>query len=215
MPIRIVLADDHPIFLIGLRAILSQNEALEIIGEASSPDQLMDFLASNHCDVLITDFLMPADEQNDGLRLIERIRRNHPQLPVIVVTMLRNPAIFASIINLGVKGLVSKISLSHELPAAIKSAYAGKLYVADSVGKSIEVVNGVGDDRLLPIEKLSPRELEVVQLLASGLTSREVSERLNRSKQTISAQKMSSMRKLGIQNNAAFFTYVQAHGLQS
>ncbi|WP_338524049.1 response regulator transcription factor [Pseudomonas batumici] len=215
MPVRIVLADDHPIFLIGLKAVVSKLDAFKIVGEATSPDELNAVLNSQECDVLVTDFMMPADEQNDGLRLIERVRRNHPDLPVIVVTMLNNPALFTSILNLGVKGLLSKASLSHELPAAIQAASLGRQYIAQSVKSAIEMVGGLGTNRLEPLEALSPREVEVMRLLASGLTVGEVATRLSRSKQTVSAQKVSAMRKLGLANDAAFYVYVQENGLGS
>jgi len=215
VPLRIVLADDHHIFRIGLRAVLGNQEAFEVIGEASSPHELLELLSSESCDLLVTDFMMPADDQNDGLRLIERVRRLYPELPIVVVTMLNNPALFTSILNFGVKGLLSKSSLSHELPTAIKTVSAGKQYIAQSVSAAIEMVGGVGAGRLSQADNLSPRELEVLRLLVSGLTSKEVAALLNRSKQTISAQKMNAMRKLGITNDAALIVYAQEHGLLS
>ncbi|MCU1748829.1 response regulator transcription factor [Pseudomonas sp. 6D_7.1_Bac1] len=215
MSLRIILADDHPIFLLGLGAVLSKSKDFFIVGEATSPKELLELLAQEDCDLLVTDFMMPADNQNDGLRLIERVRRLHPTLPIIVVTMLHNPALFTSILALGVKGLLSKSSLSHELPTAIKAASVGRLYIAQSVKNAIEMVGGCGADHLVQKEELSPRELEVIRLLASGLASREIAKLLNRSKQTVSAQKVSAMRKLGITNDAAFFIYAQEHGLLS
>ena len=88
-PLRIILADDHPIFLIGLRAVLERDEQLEIVGEANSPQSLTQLLQHCACDLLITDFMMPDEPQADGLRLIEQLRRQHPSLPHRPLTMLQ------------------------------------------------------------------------------------------------------------------------------
>lgn len=106
-PLRIVLADDHPIFLIGLRAVLERDDRLSIVGEANSPQALGELLQHCACDVLVTDFMMPAEPQADGLRLIEQLRRHHPALPIVVVTMLNNAGLFHAILALGVMGLLS------------------------------------------------------------------------------------------------------------
>ena len=79
-PLRIVLADDHPIFLIGLRAVLERDERVRIVAEANSPQALIEQLQTCACDVLVTDFMMPAEPQADGLRLIEQLRRYYPCL---------------------------------------------------------------------------------------------------------------------------------------
>src|SRR5688572_6708180 len=88
--LRIILADDHPIFLIGLRVVLEQNNGAKVIAQASNPDELLEILRRVEADVLVTDFMMPDEHHNDGLRLLHRIRRDFPELPIIVVTMLNN-----------------------------------------------------------------------------------------------------------------------------
>ncbi|WPN97285.1 response regulator transcription factor [Pseudomonas sp. MUP55] len=198
-PLRVVLADDHPIFLIGLRAVLERDEHVRIVGEANSPQALNALLQHCACDVLVTDFMMPAEPQADGLRLIEHLRRHHPDLPIVVVTMLNNAGLFHSILALGVMGLLSKASLADELPQAIRQA--------------LSLAGQASGDGAHAQEPLSPRELEVIRLLAGGMTVGEIAAHLHRSKQTVSAQKVSAMRKLGLGNDAALFIYVQEHGL--
>ncbi|NVZ72561.1 response regulator transcription factor [Pseudomonas costantinii] len=209
-PLRIVLADDHPIFLIGLRAVLERDERLTIVGEATSPQALAELLRHCACDVLVTDFMMPAEPQADGLRLIEQLRRHYPALPILVVTMLNNAGLFHAILELGVMGLLSKASLADELPQAIRHVRRQQRYVAHTIRQAL---NAVGDSRVHSPDPLSPRELEVIRLLTSGLTVGEIAASLHRSKQTVSAQKVSAMRKLGLSNDAALFIYVQEHGL--
>jgi two-component system capsular synthesis response regulator RcsB len=212
-PLRIILADDHPIFLIGLKVVIEQNPNSRVVAQASSPDELLHCLATEPCDLLVTDFMMPVDEQNDGLRLLERIRRHYPQLPIIVVTMLNNAGLFQAMLALEIQGLLSKASVAGELPAAIASVRQGKRFIADSVQRTMHHAADYGSDTLVALPDLSPRELEVIRLLAAGNSVGAIALQLSRSKQTVSAQKVSAMRKLGLANDAALFIYLQEHGL--
>ena len=212
-PLRIVLADDHPIFLIGLRAVLEQDPGLRVVAQAGSPQELTDCLGHVQCDLLITDFMMPSAEQGDGLRLIEYVRRHWPKLPVLVVTMLTNAGLLRSILGLGVGGLLGKSSLVDELPLAIAHLKRNKPYIAQSVSQILSQGGDISYAEMLSQNALSPREQEITRLLAAGLSVNEIAQRLHRSKQTISAQKVSAMRKLGISNDAALFIYLQDQGL--
>ena len=205
--------DDKKIFLIGLRAVLERDPHISIVGEANSPQALNALLQHCACDVLVTDFMMPAEPQADGLRLIEQLRRHYPDLPIVVVTMLNNAGLFHSILALGVMGLLSKASLADELPQAIRQVRQQRPYVAQTIRQALSLAGEVGADRLHSQEQLSPRELEVIRLLASGMTVGAIAAHLHRSKQTVSAQKVGAMRKLGLGNDAALFIYVQEHGL--
>ena len=211
-PLRVILADDHPIFRLGLRAVLEQDPLIKVVAEADGPESLKSFLKTTPCDVLISDFMMPVEQQNDGLRLLESIRRDWPQLPILVVTMLNNAALFRSMLKLGVLGLLGKGSLAGELPTAIEHLRNGNLYIAQSIIQTLQAADDLNSAELSSKE-LSPKELEVARLLASGLSVSEIASRLNRSKQTVSAQKVSAMRKLGVTNDAALFIYLQEQGL--
>ncbi|MBC3954514.1 MULTISPECIES: response regulator transcription factor [Pseudomonas] len=212
-PLRIIVADDHPIFLIGLRVVLEQDDTATVIAEASDPDELLVALKNHACDVLVTDFMMPAEKQGDGLRLLQRIQRDFPTLPVVVVTTLSNAGLFQSMLALNVKGLLSKASVAGELPVAIESVRSGQVFLADSVRRVLQDAQHHGPDAPLAFEHLSPRELEVLRLLSAGHAVGQIATQLNRSKQTVSAQKVSAMRKLGLANEAALFIYLQEHGL--
>lgn len=212
-PLRIVLADDHPIFRIGLQAVLEQIPGVSVIAQAGSPDELVAHLQAQECDVLVTDFMMPVEHQNDGLKLLEYIRRHFPQLPIMVVTMLNNAGLFRAMLSLGVHGLLSKASLADELPRAIASLRQGKTYLAASVQHLLLQDGVVREDMIAVQEHLSPKELEVTRLLAAGHTVSQIAALLNRSKQTVSTQKISAMRKLGVANDAALYLYLQEQGL--
>lgn len=212
-PLRIVLADDHPIFRIGLQAVLEQIPGVSVVAQAGSPNELMEHLQAIECDVLVTDFMMPVEQQNDGLKLLEQIRRHFPQLPILVVTMLNNAGLFRAMLSLGVHGLLSKASLADELPQAVSRVRQGKTYLAASVQHLLLQDGAVREDMMEVQEALSPKELEVTRLLAAGHTVGQIATLLNRSKQTVSTQKVSAMRKLGLANDAALYLYLQEHGL--
>lgn len=209
--LRIILADDHPIFLIGLRVVLEQDNSAQVIAQAGSPGELLQLLYSEVCDVVVTDFMMPTPQQNDGLRLLERIRRDFPELPIVVVTTLNNAALFKSILQLNIQGLLGKASVASELPAAIAKVRQRQAYLSDSVRRTLLEAEDHGTD--LSASKLSPREQEVMRMLAAGQSVMSIASHLNRSKQTVSAQKISAMRKLGLANDAALFLYLQENGL--
>lgn len=212
MQTRIVIVDDHPITLIGIRYLLSTNQDLEIVGQAQDTDGLLDQLEQHRCDLLITDLMMPGGRQSDGLRLIDQVRRRYPQLAIIVVTMLDNPALIASLLKLGVHGVISKRGMLADLPKAIRTN-GRQPFLSPSLRHLIDAGEAGYGKPLAQLEALSPREVEVLRLYGSGLAVGEIAERLARSKQTISAQKSSAMRKLGLDTNAGLYLYIQENGL--
>lgn len=212
MQTRIVIVDDHPITLIGMRALLNTCDNLKVVGEAHCVDSLFEQLDRQPCDLLVTDLMMPESGQVDGLHLIQRLRRHYPALKIIVVTMLNNPALIASVLRQGVQGLVSKRGLLNDLPRAIRSRSSAP-FLSPALQHLLDVSEAEHGKALAVPEQLSPREVEVLRLYGAGLSVGEIAARLVRSKQTISAQKTSAMRKLGLDTNAALFLYIQEHGL--
>lgn len=213
-PVRILVADDHPIFRVGMRCVLEKDPEWMIAGEASTPLALTEWLHAHPCDLLITDFMMSTPGQHDGLRLLEDIRRYWPELPILVITALVNAGLFRAILGTGVKGLIGKASLVSELPTAINQIRRNKLFIARSVSHALALASEDRSDRLHNLEPLSPRELEVTRLFAAGLSVGQIAAHVNRSKQTISAQKVAAMRKLGVPSDAALFIYLQAHDFE-
>lgn len=211
MPTRIILVDDHPITLIGMRCLLEADPRLSIVGQAQDADGLQALLKTQACDLLITDLMLPGAQHADGLQMIQRIRRHHPQLPVIVVTMLDHPALIRALLDLGIRGLVNKRGLVTDLPRAILNTERKPFFSHSFEQQLRRVAAQTGET---PVSTgLSPREVEVLRLYGGGLTVCEIAQRLNRSKQTISSHKCSAMRKLGLKTNAALYLYLQESGL--
>lgn len=194
----VIIADDHPVFLIGLRTVVTTTcgENFIISAEAQTVDQLLTLLAEKLPDVLLTDFNMPGEHQSDGLRLISTLRRKYPQLPIIVITVTTNPGLVNSILATGVFAVINKQSLTTELTACLKALQQGRRPPGTSVSSS-------------PTVAMSPRELEVLRLLALGHSVNHIASMLSRTKQTISAQKKSAMLKIGVSSDADLFAYLR------
>jgi len=203
---KVVLADDHPIIRYGIRMALESNRIAKVVGEAGSPVELFDVLAHMPCDMIVTDFSMPDDHSRDGLYLIERLTRMHPTTPIVVITALRNAGVLNALLRKGVKGLLEKEGNVNELGLALHAVSMGREYVSPSLrtlltSREVGAVRG-GES------KLTEAEIEVLRLFAyEGLTSQQISERLNRSRKTISRHKRSAQVKLGLPTNQELLEY--------
>ncbi|BBQ54293.1 response regulator [Aeromonas jandaei] len=211
MSFKIILADDHPLILTGIRSLIDQiTPHCEVIAEAYQVSDLLNLLQQHHCDLLITDFSMPGDTRSDGLVMIQQLRRDYPNLPIIVLTQIQNSAILQSLIQAGVKGLILKKSVINELADAIRQILLGHRYIGPTVQMLLASAGISGQGNNNP---LTPKESEVVRLLASGMSVTQVADYLHRSVKTISTQKKSAMTRLGISSDSALFDYAKSSGL--
>jgi two-component system capsular synthesis response regulator RcsB len=209
--VRIIISDDHPVVLIGLRAALqSYGDRFRIVGEARNSKELFALLAREGCDLLITDFSMPDDQSSeDGLSMLQRLREEYPQLPILVLTMLSNPALVQGMLTAGARGVVEKMAMTRELMLAVEMVRSGRVYLSERMRRQLEVLGTGGEEP----SALSPREAEVVRFFAQGLTVSEIARRTERSVKTVSQQKRDAMRKLGLDGDKQLFEYARSTGL--
>lgn len=210
MSIRILLADDHPIFSNGTRTLLEQDPDLQVIGTLDSADALMHAIACNDCDLVITDFNMPGAGLGDGLELLAAIQAARPQLPVIVLTMISTPGILRSILDTGVAGLVSKLDTIAQLPIAARSVLMNKRYVSKAVTDMLRLRDV---DTKGGLDRLTAKELCVLKEVISGTSVTQIAEATGRSIKTISSQKVAAMEKLGLRSELELFAYARQHKL--
>ncbi|QXI11245.1 response regulator transcription factor [Pseudomonas zeae] len=204
MKIRLLLADDHPALLSGLMHELRAIPTLEIVGTAADSGTLVDLLRANECDVLITDYVMPGGKYGDGISLLSYIKRAYPDLKIVVFSTMENPALTQELAKLGINAMLAKTQHTNQLISAIHAVYAGSNYFPSEnrdTGRTEISQNPVAN------HSLTKREFEVVRLYVSGLSINEIADQLHRSKQTISSQKTSAMRKLGISRDADLFRF--------
>jgi len=204
---RVIIADDHPIVRAGARGIISSDVSVVIVAEAATPEDLMDALAKEPCDVLVTDLTMPG-QQPDGLPMLAAVRRKYPAVGIVLFTVSTNSRLLQLAIASGVKCVVNKNAAMDELPQAINAAVRGKPYI----GQSLQAELGAGPDkkRIKGVSQLSPREIEVLRLIAAHRTVSEIAQQQNRSVATISHQKISGMRKLGLTTDAELHVYLNS-----
>lgn len=212
MILRTIIADDHPVVLMGARAALESTGDIEVAGEAANGDQLIDLLATRPCDVLVTDFSMPGGRHGDGLSLIDLVRRRYPRLPIVVLTMVNNAAVLQTMRSRGAIGLCDKRAPLREVAVAVRHAAAGRAYMSDTIRHQFEVA---GLQTTAAAVRLSAREIEVVRMYVSGMSISQIAERLSRSVKTVSRQKRDAMRKLGIDHDSRLSEYARERGIAS
>jgi len=210
MSLKVILADDHPLVLVG-GALALRTAHIDVVGEAQSADELLSMLGDRACDVVITDFLMPSDRQDDGFPLIERIAKEHPKVAVVVLTMINRPAALMSMLNRGVLGIVDKRAPMDELPVAARAVASGETYLSETLLEILNETDEVSD--AMPGAPLSPRETEVIKAFVAGMSLQQIADREGKSVKTISRQKRDAMRKLGVHHDGLLLDYVRDHGL--
>jgi two-component system capsular synthesis response regulator RcsB len=205
MKTRIVIADDHPIVLAGIREVIDRDSRFELVGQAQSPESLVELLHAHAPDIVITDYNMPGDDAlGDGIKLISYLQRNFPDSKVLMLTMVSNPSIIAAMYRAGASGVVRKSGDLKELSVALGALLAQRIYRSPELPRD-EALPEAGDTPAAA--QLSPREFEVIRLFASGLSVGDIAKRLNRSSKTVSTQKISAMRKLGTKTDQDLITF--------
>ncbi|KMT55001.1 response regulator transcription factor [Pseudomonas fildesensis] len=208
--LRVIIADDHPIVRIGQKVVIEANGKCKVVGEADGPDQLLALLDSTPCDLLVTDFAMPGNQQADGYGLLSLMHRKYPELPVILVTMFANVATLRASFAHGARAIVAKSASARELPQAIRAVSEGQTFVSECLRVQL-VEAGTGDQQAVP--QLSGKEREVVRMLASGMTVSQIAAQVNRSISTISKQKSTAMNRLCISTDVDLFAYARSSGM--
>lgn len=209
LSIRVALADDHPVIRLGVQSALEEAPALHCIGAVADSTQLVDLLQREPCDVLVTDYAMPGGAHGDGLELLDYLHENFPQLRVVVMTGLDQPALLHQLDARAVPGIISKGDDLQHVQAAVMAVYAQRRYLSPSVAELLQ------RRERRRVTALSAREQEVVALFISGLSVAEIALKLGRKKQTVSTQKINAMRKLGAESDAELHTFAVDLGLKS
>lgn len=198
---RVLLADDHPIVLMGVREIIERDPRFSVVGEAMNSSDLIEKIAQLRPDVIITDYNMPGDDQyGDGTRLVEYLRRHFPEPQVLILTVISNPQVLAWLYELGISGVISKNAGLEQILVALDAFYREGHFQQDTGG---EVSSDEADDVSRKLSQLTVKEFEVLRLFACGMSVGDVAQSLNRSIKTISTLKMSAMHKLEVDNDQA------------
>lgn len=202
--IGVVLADDHAVVRGALKALLEGHEDLEVVGEANDIASARTVVAEKSPRVLILDVNLP-----DGLAVdaVPELREEAPETAIVLLTMERDLTLARRALDAGASGYVFKDSAHLELIEAVRAAADGDRHLAPAVAAGLK--NDENDDR----PALSPRETEVLKLMALGHTNREIGEQLSLSVRTVETHRAHIQQKLGLSSRPELTRYALAHGL--
>ena len=207
MGVSVLLADDHPVFRQGLRALL-EHERFEILGEASDGLEAIAMAERVQPTVVVIDLAMPA---LNGIDAAREIVRRVPRAKVILLSMYTEEHHVLEALRAGVKGCVSKSQAAEHLLQAIKDVCAGGVYLSPHVSGA--VVQAYLAKSELPYEPLTPRERQVLQLIAEGKTTKEAASVLDVSVKTAETHRTNLMEKLDIHSTAGLVRYAIRRGI--
>jgi two-component system response regulator NreC len=211
MPTRILVADDHGVLRAGLRALLNAEPDFEVVGEAADGQAAVRLAEELHPDVALLDLSMPG---MDGIQVTRQLKQTLPDTRTLILTFHEDESLPREAIKAGASGYIVKRAAESELISAIHAVCSGSLYVHPTVTRALlkEVSPALVSDET-PSEPLSPREMEVLRLIAQGHTNRQVAEALHLSVRTIESHRANLMSKLGLSSRAELVRYALEHDL--
>jgi DNA-binding NarL/FixJ family response regulator len=208
---RILLADDHKIMLEGLKSLLESE--FEIVGSVEDGRTLVELAAKLHPDVIVADISMP---QLNGIEAARQIKKTDKNIKIVFLTMHPDATYAANAFEAGASGYVLKHSAPSELITAIHETMKGRTYVTPMIaGDLIRTYQEGGSPEKDLFKKISPRQREILQLLAEGKSGKEIASILNISSRTVEFHKYKMMEQLNIKTSAELVQYAVKHGIIS
>ncbi len=207
---RIVLADDHEIFRIGLKSQITDDPTLKIVGEAKNGKELLDLLAVIACDLVILDLWMP---EMDGFAVLAELSAKFPHIKRVILSMDFTLDSVRKALSKGIDGFITKEDVAAKINMAINHIREGKKYfsneIQDFILSNYETISSNQDQ----LELITKREKEIAGLIASGMINKEISSLLNISVYTVQFHRSNLMRKLELKNAADLIKFAMAHNL--
>jgi DNA-binding NarL/FixJ family response regulator len=210
--VRVLLADDHGIVREGLRAMLSLNKDMEVVGEAADGREAVNQTRVCAPNVVVMDISMPG---MDGLQATKRLARDFPEVRVLVLSQHDNERYILPVLQAGASGYVLKRSVGAELVEAIRTVHRGDCWLPPCVAQTVLTYCRQGPN-VLPEDDgglLTEREREVLKLVVEGYTSREIADLLYLSKRTVMCHRANIASKLGIHNRMELVRYAMRTGV--
>lgn len=209
--IRIVLVDDHQMFRDGVKAVLTDEEQIEIVGEVGNGNDLYALLKETDVDLIITDISMP---EISGIEIVNYVSEAYPNIKMLILSMHSNEEFITKALKSGANGYLPKDTSMNELLDAIYTIHTGENYfnknISDTILKSVinKSKNTLGEGK-----ELTKREKEIITLVVDGLTNKEIADKLNISIRTVDSHKNNIMQKLQLKSSVELVKYAIKNNL--
>jgi len=207
--IKILIADDHTIIREGLKQIISETPDMTIADEAVDGHEVLNKALRNDYDVVVLDITMPGI---NGLDVLKQIKAQKPKLPILVLSVHPEEQYAVRVLRAGASGYLTKESAPDELITAIRKVSVGRKYVSSSLAEKLALELEI-DREKPPHETLSDREYQVMCMITSGRTVKDIAEELFLSEKTISTYRARILEKMNMKNNIELTHYAIKHGL--
>ncbi len=212
MTIRILIADDHGVLRAGLRALLSAEAELEVVDEAANGNEALDKARELQPDVILLDISMP---ETSGIDVTRRLKEFLPDTRVLILTVHEDEGLLQEAIQAGASGYIIKRAVESELIDAIRAVRRGDLYVHPAMTRALlkEISTSPTTTKEAPVETLTPREIEVLRLIAQGYTNRQMADMLSISVRTVESHRSNLMGKLDLHSRVELVRYARENNL--
>jgi two-component system response regulator NreC len=210
MTIKIMLVDDHGVLRAGLRALLSSEKDMQVVGEAGNVTEALRLAGELAPDVVLMDISLPDDS---GIEATLKIKMRHPKTSILILTIHEDESLLRAAIQSGASGYILKRAVASELVNAIRSVYAGDMYIHPAMTRSLvgesASLSAVGEST----PTLTARELDVLRLIAQGFTNRQIADKLTLSIRTVESHRANLMEKLDLHSRVELVRYATKRGL--
>ncbi len=210
-PVRVLLADDHALVRAGIRALLQNLDGVTVVAETGNGAEVLEFARAHRPDVVLLDISMPG---LGGLEVSAQLRDALPEVRVVMLSMHANEEYVLQALRAGAAGYMLKDSATAELELALKAVMQGETYLSPPISKQVVegYVQRVGAEQTAS-DNLTPRQRQVLQLIAEGHSTKEIAHRLNLSVKTVETHRAQLMERLQIREIAGLVKYAIRHGL--
>jgi DNA-binding NarL/FixJ family response regulator len=209
---KVLIADDHAVVRRGLKQIINDEPDFEVVGEAQNAREALDLIQTNGgsgCDAVVLDITLP---DKNGLVVLQEMKARRPKLPVLILSMHPEDQFALRALKLGAAGYLTKETAPGELVSALRKVLGGGKYISPRLAE--QLVSDIGSPTSRPApERLSEREFQVLQLIASGKTISQIAEHLNLSVKTVSTYRARLLLKMKMKTNAELVRYAVQQGL--
>ena len=210
--IRLAIADDHPLVILAIERLVGNFPNVEVVSRSANSAQLDESLARDGCGVAIVDLFMPDVRHGESVAMIQHLADRYPDVRLIVLSRNDDAALIKRVLEAGAHAFLSKEGRLDLIYVAIVSVIANETYLGPAIRRTLALANAENHARFIR-QRLTNRELEVIERYAKGGNVTEIARELDRSVKTISAQKCAAMRKLDLSTDADLYRFIADSGL--